>query len=112
VAHRWFVEWAPEVLALRDAQLAVNLIEVGAAIAGAAGEAERSGRIAGFADARRTALTMGRTPEDEMQLARFYESARAVLGEAEFAAARQEGRSLTMSEAFDLVTSLRVVAAG
>jgi predicted ATPase/class 3 adenylate cyclase len=112
VAHRWFVEWTPEVLALRDAQLAVNLIEVGAAIAGAAGEAERSGRIAGFADARRAALAMGRTPEDVMQLARYYEPALAELGEAAFVAAREQGRSLTMSEALDLVTSLRVVTAG
>lgn len=29
---RRFVEWTPEVLALRDSQLAVNLVEVGAGI--------------------------------------------------------------------------------
>src|SRR4029453_16224859 len=39
VAHRWFVEWGPEVMALRDAMLAVNLLEVGAGIAAAAGDA-------------------------------------------------------------------------
>ena len=57
VAQRWFVEWTPEVLALRDSLLEVNLLEVGAGIAAAAGEAERAARVAGCTDARRAALT-------------------------------------------------------
>jgi hypothetical protein len=110
VAHRWFVEWTPEVLALRDSQLAVNQLELGAGIAAAAGEPERAGRIAGCADARRAALTMRRTPEDVQLLGRFLEPARAVLGEERLAAARRDGASLSVSAALDLVTWLPAFA--
>jgi hypothetical protein len=111
-AYRWFVEWTPEILALRDAQLAVNLVEVGAGIAAAVGSAERAARLAGCADARRSALTMRRTAEDDQQLGRFLEPALAALGAASFAAARAEGASLSVADALELVTSLRVVPAG
>jgi tetratricopeptide (TPR) repeat protein len=111
-AYRWFVEWTPEIMSLRDSQLAVNLVEVGAGIAAAAGEPERAARLAGCADARRSALTMRRTPEDDQQLGRFLEPAEVALGPSEFAAARREGSVLTVAEALDLVTSLRVVPAG
>jgi predicted ATPase/class 3 adenylate cyclase len=112
VAHRWFVEWGPEVMALRDAMLAVNLLEVGAGIAAAAGDATRAARIAGCADARRGALTMRRTPEDHLQLNRFLEPARTTLGEPGFEAARRDGSSLSVAESLDLVTSLPLFAAG
>jgi tetratricopeptide (TPR) repeat protein len=106
-AYRWFVEWTPEVLSLRDSQLAVNLVEVGAGIAAAAGEAERAARIAGCADARRGALTMRRTPEDHLQLDRYLEPARAALGKAAFEAARRSGSALSVTEALELVRSTR-----
>ena len=112
VTHRWFVEWTPEILALRDSQLAVNLLEVGVGIAAAAGEPERAARIAGCADARRVALTMRRTPEDHLQLDRFLEPARVMLGEQDFEAARRDGTSLSVAESLDLVTSLSLFAAG
>ncbi len=79
-------------------------------IAAAAGEAERAARVAGCADARRAALTMRRTPEDEQQLALFLAPARAALGDAGLAATRREGRSLAVAEALDLVTSLPALA--
>ena len=106
VAHRWFLEWTPEVLGLRDSLLAVNLLEVGAGIAAAAGEGDRAARVAGCTDARRAALTMRRTPEDRQQLALFLEPARLALGDVAFEAARSEGSSLTEAEALGLVTSL------
>jgi predicted ATPase/class 3 adenylate cyclase len=112
VAHRWFVEWTPEVMALRDSQLAVNLLEVAAGIAAAAGQPERAARVAGCADARRAALTMRRTPEDHLQLDRFLEPARGALGEAGFEAARRAGSSLSVGESLDLVTSLPLFATG
>jgi predicted ATPase/class 3 adenylate cyclase len=108
VAHRWFVEWTPEVLSLRDSLLTVNLLEVGAGIAAAAGAADGASRVAGCTDARRAALTMRRTPEDEQQLAWFLEPARAALGEARFATAREEGTSLSVADALDIVTALPV----
>jgi len=110
VAQRWFVEWTSEVLALRDSLLAVNLLEVGAGIAAAAGEAERAARVAGCADARRAALTMRRTPGDEQQLALFLAPARAALGDAGLVATRREGASLAVGDALDLVTSLPTLA--
>ena len=111
-AYRWFVEWAPEILSLRDSQLAVNLVEVGAGIAAAAGSPERAAQLAGCADARRMALTMRRTPEDHQQLDRFLEPARAALGAQDFDAARRGGTSLSVAESLDLVTSLPLFAAG
>ena len=110
VAYRWFVEWTPEVLALRDSLLAVNLLEVGAGIAAAAGEAERAARVAGCTDARRAALTMRRTPEDEQQLAWFLEPARATLGDVAFDVERRAGATLSVPEALQEVTSLRLLA--
>jgi tetratricopeptide (TPR) repeat protein len=110
VAQSWFVEWTPEVLALRDSLLAVNLLEVGAGIAAATGEFDRAARVAGCTDARRAALMMRRTPEDEQQLALFLEPARSALGDAGLAAARRDGSSLAVAEALDLVTSLPLVA--
>jgi predicted ATPase/class 3 adenylate cyclase len=106
VAHRWFLEWTPEVLGLRDSLLAVNLLEVGAGIAAAAGEGDRAARVAGCTDARRAALTMRRTPEDRQQLALFLEPARLALGDVAFEATRSEGSLLTEAEALGLVTSL------
>jgi predicted ATPase len=111
VAHRWFLEWTPEVIALRDSQLAVNHLELGAGIAAAAGEPERAGRIAGCADARRMALTMRRTPEDELLLSRFLEPARETVGEAGLAAVRRVGATLTVAEALELVSSLSLGSA-
>jgi class 3 adenylate cyclase len=73
---------------------------------------ERAARLAGCADARRCALTMRRTPEDDQQLGRFLEPAQVALGASEFAVLRHEGGALSVSEALELVTSLRVVAAG
>ena len=95
------------MLALRDSLLAVNLLEVGAGIAAAAGEAERAARVAGCADARRAALTMRRTPEDHMQLALFLAPARVRprcgrTGRPPAAG----GAGLAVAEALDLVTSL------
>jgi hypothetical protein len=106
------VEWTPEILSLRDSQLAVNLVEVGAGIAAAAGSPERAAELAGCADARRMALTMRRTPEDHQQLDRFLEPARAALGSPDFDAARRGGTSLSVAESLDLVTSLPLFAAG
>jgi predicted ATPase/class 3 adenylate cyclase len=110
VALQRFVEWTPEILALRDSQLVVNLVEVGAGIAAAAGEWERAARMAGCADARRVALTMRRTPEDHMQLALFVRPAVTALGEAEFETARRGGAGLSVLDALELVTSLPVLA--
>lgn len=104
------MEWTPEVLSLRDAQLAVNLVEVAAGIAAAAGSPERAAQLAGCADARCAALTMWRTPQDHQQLGRFLEPAVMALGESAFAAARREGGALAVAQALDRVTSLRVVA--
>ena len=106
VALRRFVEWTPEILALRDSQLAVNLVEVGAGIAASASEPERAARMAGCADARRVALTMRRTPEDHQQLGRFLEPAVTALGAARFDAVRRGGAGLSVTEALDLVTAL------
>jgi tetratricopeptide (TPR) repeat protein len=106
VALRRFVEWTPEILALRDSQLAVNLVEVGAGIAASAGEPERAAWMAGCADARRVALTRRRTPEDHLQLGRFLEPAVTALGAAGFDAARRVAAGLSVTEALDLVTAL------
>ena len=112
VALLRFVEWTPEILALRDSQLAVNLVEVGAGIAASAGEPERAARMAGCADARRVALTMRRTPEDHMQLGRFLEPAVTALGADAFDTARRGGAGLSVAEALELVTSLSAAPDG
>jgi hypothetical protein len=66
--------------------------------------------VAGSTDARRAALTMRRTPEDEQQLAWFLEPARAALGDVAFDVARRAGATLSVPDALQEVTSLRLLA--
>ena len=80
-----------------------SMLEVSAGLAAAAGELERAARFFGMVEAQAAATGLRRDPADEAFLAPRMDKARAVLGQARFAAAEVAGRALSYSEAVEEV---------
>jgi hypothetical protein len=81
---------------------AMGCLETLAEIVGGEGEAERGARLLGAAEALSETVDRPRWPVERHAYERGTAALRAVLGEAAFAAARAEGRTLTLDQAIDL----------
>jgi tetratricopeptide (TPR) repeat protein len=102
-----FADWAPGILALRDNELLIDVMEFGAAILSGHGDYGMAVRLLGGADARRAAAQMLRSAAEEAVVERWLGPARTALGAA-WADAHASGRGLTSEQAVEIVLSTRV----
>jgi hypothetical protein len=100
-------EWADSLLqsglslaySLKQKQNIAHCLEGLAGVAAARGEAERSARLWGAADAIREASYNPVTPTEQVMYSPFMAKVRSELGEAAFLESWQAGRSLTIPKA-------------
>lgn len=105
-AHRRYREWASSVLAFREHQLTVDLIEVGAAIAAGLGAARTAARLLGAADAHRAEHRMPRSPRESELTHDWLTPARTALTAADWQDAYSSGAALSAAAAVDEVAAL------
>ncbi|MEP6651569.1 MAG: hypothetical protein ABJA74_16890, partial [Lapillicoccus sp.] len=103
--QRLLIQWIPEIVALRDRHLEVNLVELGAGLAAATGDASLAARLAGCADGLRDAVPMRRTVQDDRLLSRFLAPALSATDPSAWRAARAGGVGMPVAEAVRLITT-------
>jgi hypothetical protein len=99
-------EWADEVASFRDRELALDLCEVGAAIAAGLEHPELAARLVASADAQRAAIPMPRSPAEQAMVDGYLDPARTALSDAGWAAAYRSGAALSVEEAVALVRAI------
>ena len=104
-------EWADEVASFRDKELALDLCEVGAAIAAGLDHPELAARLVASADAQRAAIPMPRSPAEQAMVDGYLDPARTALSDAAWAAAYRSGAALSVEEAVALVRAIGEPAA-
>jgi predicted ATPase/class 3 adenylate cyclase len=105
-AQQRYREWAPSVLAFREHQLTVDLIEVGAAIATGLGAARTAARLLAAADTQRTAHRMPRSVRESELTEDWLAPARAALTGPDWVAAYASGAELSPAAAVAEVSAL------
>ena len=108
-ALQHYVEWAASVLAFRDNELALDLTELGAAIASGLGEHAVAAQLLAAADAQRAAISMPRSPAEDVLVQDWTSVSRTALSENEWQHSYASGATLDADGAVAVVRSLRSV---
>ena len=98
-AHEQFVAAAPEAVALGDVELSVDVLDSGAAVWAALGDAVRAATLLGAADRQRELAGMPRAEPDQRHLDRFLDPAQRALGSHEWDRARARGAAMSIEDA-------------
>lgn len=107
-ALRHYDEWAEGVLAFRDNELALDLTELGAAIAAGLGEHASAARLLAAADAQRTAISVPRSPAEDALVQEWTAASRAALAAPEWQRHYASGTALDADAAVAVVRALAV----
>lgn len=98
--------WAESVLAFRENQLTIDLVEVGAAIAAGLGEARTAARLLAVADARRAQDGIERSPQERTMVQDWLAPARHAISADEWEAAYASGEGVSAADAVAEVSAL------
>lgn len=105
-AHEHFDRWAPAITAFRDNELAIDVLELGSAIAAGLGSAPVAARLLGAADARRAAFPMPRSVTEQRLMDESLAPARAASSSSDWDDAYESGRGLEVEPAIAAVRAL------
>lgn len=105
-AHEHFDRWAPAITAFRDNELAIDVLELGSAIAAGLGSAAVAARLLGAADARRAAFPMPRSVTEQRLMDESLAPARAASSSSDWDDAYESGRGLEVEPAIAAVRAL------
>jgi predicted ATPase/class 3 adenylate cyclase len=102
--------WSESVLAFRENQLTIDLIEVGAAVAAGLGAAATAARLLAAADAHRARDGIERSPQERTMLQDWLAPARQALSADEWETTYASGAELSAARAVEEVNALTAPA--
>jgi predicted ATPase len=106
-AHRHWVDWAAGIVAFEDQELIVELLELGACICAALGDAPAAARMVGSGAAVRRAVSLPRPVEQQNLLDRWLIPAQKSISAVRWDAAYAEGGQLPAAEAIATMRAVR-----
>ncbi|MGI8985824.1 MAG: hypothetical protein ACR2GM_03360, partial [Nocardioidaceae bacterium] len=102
---------ATQILALKDVELSIGVVELFAAALAELGDCQRAARLMGTADRQREKAGLPRSDPDTAHLERSLERARQAMSPVEWDEAHQVGKTISVEEAVGAALAVVVSSA-